>query len=141
MYLEGVQPHPGDGLHQVWMAEACDETGKSFDLSVLECEPQHPKAAACLEKGRGGLLAFGDFPAEPWKHLRMINPTGSTIATVRSRTEGGELRAACRSWSSSSLIPPSASRGNPGGTSSSVMSSGGSDGWAAPQSPRSLHQV
>jgi hypothetical protein len=32
------------------------------------------------------LLAFYDFPAEHWKHLRTSNPVESTFATVRHRT-------------------------------------------------------
>jgi transposase-like protein len=32
------------------------------------------------------LLAFYDFPAEHWKHLRTTNPIESTFATVRHRT-------------------------------------------------------
>ena len=33
-----------------------------------------------------GALAFYDFPAEHWKHLRSTNPIESTFATVRHRT-------------------------------------------------------
>ena len=32
------------------------------------------------------MLAFYDFPAEHWKHLRTSNPIESTFATVRHRT-------------------------------------------------------
>ena len=32
------------------------------------------------------LLAFYDFPAEHWKHLRTSNPIESSFATVRHRT-------------------------------------------------------
>ncbi|BBA34448.1 transposase [Methylocaldum marinum] len=32
--------------------------------------PKYPKAAECLEKNREALLAFYDFPAEHWIHLR-----------------------------------------------------------------------
>ena len=35
---------------------------------------------------RQALLAFYDFPAEHWKHLRTSNPIESTFATVRHRT-------------------------------------------------------
>ena len=37
-------------------------------------------------KDRDALLAFYDFPAEHWKHLRTTNPIESTFATVRHRT-------------------------------------------------------
>ena len=32
------------------------------------------------------LLAFSDYPAEHWVHLRTTNPVASTFATVRLRT-------------------------------------------------------
>jgi putative transposase len=44
------------------------------------------KAADCLAKDRDVLLAFYEFPAEHWKHLRTTNPIESTFATVRHRT-------------------------------------------------------
>jgi putative transposase len=47
---------------------------------------KYPKAAGCLEKDREELLAFYDFPAEHWKHIRTTNPIESTFATVRLRT-------------------------------------------------------
>ena len=39
-----------------------------------------------MAKDRDALLAFYDFPAEHWKHLRTSNPIESTFATVRHRT-------------------------------------------------------
>jgi putative transposase len=48
--------------------------------------PKYEKAADCLSKDRDTLLAFYDFPAEHWKHLRTTNPIESTFATVRHRT-------------------------------------------------------
>ena len=47
---------------------------------------KYDKAVACLTKDRSALLAFYDFPAEHWKHLRSTNPIESTFATVRHRT-------------------------------------------------------
>jgi hypothetical protein len=43
------------------------------------------KATAKLVKDRDALLAFYDFPAEHWKHVRTSNPIESTFATVRHR--------------------------------------------------------
>ena len=37
-------------------------------------------------KDRAELLAFYDFPAEHWMHLRSTNPIESVFATVRLRT-------------------------------------------------------
>jgi len=39
-----------------------------------------------LTKDRDALLAFFDFPAEHWDHLRTANPIESVFATVRHRT-------------------------------------------------------
>ena len=47
---------------------------------------KYDKAVECLTKDRDVLLAFYDFPAEHWKHLRTTNPIESTFATVRHRT-------------------------------------------------------
>ena len=48
-------------------------------------EKKFSKAVECLEKDRKVLLAFYDFPAEHWGHLRTTNPIESTFATVRLR--------------------------------------------------------
>jgi putative transposase len=53
---------------------------------VETCAVKYDKAVGCLTKDREALLAFYDFPAEHWKHLRTTNPIGSTFATVRHQT-------------------------------------------------------
>jgi putative transposase len=56
-----------------------------------------PKAAAKITDGLDVLLAFYDYPAEHWTHLRTTNPIESTFATVRLRqrvTKGPGSRAA-----------------------------------------------
>jgi putative transposase len=58
---------------------------------------QYSKAAECLKKDREALLAFYDFPAEHWIHIRTTNPIESTFATVRLRT--AKTRG-CVSWKS-----------------------------------------
>ena len=45
-----------------------------------------PKAAAKITDDLDVLLAFFDYPAEHWIHLRTTNPIESTFATVRLRT-------------------------------------------------------
>ena len=47
---------------------------------------KYDKAVDCLSKDRTTLLAFYDFPAEHWRHLRTSNPIESSFATVRHRT-------------------------------------------------------
>src|SRR3989339_1095591 len=59
---------------------------KAFDLFIKTYESKYPKAAECLEKDKEELLAFYDFPAEQWTHIRTTNPIESTFSTVRHRT-------------------------------------------------------
>ena len=46
-----------------------------------------PKAAAKITDDLPELLAFYDYPAEHWIHLKTTNPIESTFATVRLRTK------------------------------------------------------
>ncbi len=95
---KGEQPRAKEALHQIWMAATRDAAYRAFDLFVKSYEAKFPKAVACLAKDRDELLAFYDFPAEHWKHLRTTNPIESTFATVRlrtKRTKGAGSRVAC----------------------------------------------
>lgn len=47
---------------------------------------KYAPAVGCLTKDVDALLAFYDFPAEHWDHLRTANPIESVFATVRHRT-------------------------------------------------------
>lgn len=47
---------------------------------------KYEKGVACLTRDKDALLAFFDFPAEHWGHLRTSNPIESVFATVRHRT-------------------------------------------------------
>ncbi len=92
------QPSAKVDIQNIWMAETRDEAGKAFDLFLEKYEAKYPKAAACLVKDRDELLAFYDFPAEHWKHVRTTNPIESIFATVRlrhRRTKGSGSRVAC----------------------------------------------
>jgi putative transposase len=58
----------------------------AFDTFLKTYGAKYPKAAEKLTCEREALLAFYDFPAEHWIHLRTTNPVESTFATVRHRT-------------------------------------------------------
>lgn len=80
------------------MAATRDDALRAFDLFVKTYKAKFPKATNCLVKDKSELLAFYDFPAEHWKHLRTTNPIESTFATVRlrtKRTKGSGSRVAC----------------------------------------------
>jgi len=74
------------GLQDIWMAETRKDATSAFDAFIEIYGVKFDKAVACLTKDRDVLLAFYDFPAEHWKHLRTTNPIESTFATVRHRT-------------------------------------------------------
>ena len=73
-------------LQAIWMAESKEKAEKAFDRFVATYEEKYPKATACLAKDRAALLAFYDFPAAHWQHIRTTNPIESSFATVRLRT-------------------------------------------------------
>ncbi|GAB2731509.1 MULTISPECIES: IS256 family transposase [Halomonas] len=84
---KSVQPKVKAELHDIWMAETRDEAHKAFDRTLKRFEAKYPKAMACLAKDREELLAFYDYPAEHWVHIRTTNPIESTFATVRLRSK------------------------------------------------------
>jgi putative transposase len=73
-------------LQEIWMAETRKDADAAFDAFVETYAVKYEKAAEGAKKDREPLLAFYDFPAEHWKHLRTSNPIESTFATVRHRT-------------------------------------------------------
>ncbi len=73
-------------LQEIWMAETKKEALVAFDAFMETWGVKYDKAVECLSKDRDVLLAFYDFPAEHWKHLRTSNVIESTFATVRHRT-------------------------------------------------------
>jgi transposase-like protein len=83
---KGQQPAAKAMLHEIWMAATREDATKAFDRFVATYGVKWPRATDCLEKDRAELLAFYDFPAEHWRHLRTSNPIESTFATVRLRT-------------------------------------------------------
>ena len=93
-----LQPEAKQKLHDIWMADTRANANGAFDLFLKTYAAKYPKACDCLAKDREQLLAFYDFPAEHWIHLRTTNPIESTFATVRLRTKktkGSGSRTAC----------------------------------------------
>lgn len=69
------------------MAETRDDAHKAFELAMVRFGSKYPGAMERLRKDREELLAFYDFPAEHWVHIRTTNPIESTFVTVRLRTK------------------------------------------------------
>lgn len=80
-----MQPKVKVDLQNVWMAESKEAANKAFDLCLKRYQAKYPKAMETLEKDRDSMLAFYDFPAEHWGHIRTTNPIESVFATVRHR--------------------------------------------------------
>lgn len=81
-----LQPKVKQALHQIWMAPTRADACKTFDAVLCVYSDKYPKATECLEKDKKELLAFYDYPAAHWQHIRTSNPIESTFATVRLRT-------------------------------------------------------
>lgn len=73
-------------LHEIWMAPTRAQAVAAFDRFLKTYRAKYPKAIDKLTRDHDALLAFYDFPAEHWIHLRTTNPIQSTFATVRHRT-------------------------------------------------------
>jgi len=74
-------------LHEIWQADSREAAARAFDRFIATYQDKYPKAVECLVKDRAELLAFYDFPAQHWQHVRTTNPIESTFATIRLRTK------------------------------------------------------
>jgi transposase-like protein len=74
------------GLQAIFMAETRADAVSAFGQFVSTYGAKYPKAVEKLAQDKDSLLAFYDFPAEHWQHIRTTNPIESTFATVRHRT-------------------------------------------------------
>lgn len=84
---KSVQPKVKASLQDIWMAETREDAYKAFDNTIARFSAKYSKAMTCLQKDKEELLAFYDFPAEHWQHIRTTNPIESAFATVRLRTK------------------------------------------------------
>src|SRR5260221_13390839 len=81
--------HPGakKALAEIWNAEDKNHALAAVNAFDAAYGAKFPKAAAKITGDMPQLLAFYDYPAEHWIHLRTTNPIESTFATVRHRTK------------------------------------------------------
>jgi putative transposase len=85
-FPESMAPTVKSDLRDVWQAETRAAAQAAMDTFAEKYGTKYDKAVACLTRDRDALLAFFDFPAEHWDHLRTANPIESVFATVRHRT-------------------------------------------------------
>jgi transposase-like protein len=81
-----VQANMKKDLREVYWAPNRAAAEVALDVFAEKYRAKYGRAVECLAKDRDALLAFYDFPAEHWDHLRTTNPIESVFATVRHRT-------------------------------------------------------
>jgi transposase-like protein len=84
---KSAHPAAKNALAEIWNAE--DNTHALAAVKQFQelFGAKFPKAVAKISDDLDELLAFYDYPAEHWVHLRTTNPVESTFATVRHRTK------------------------------------------------------
>ena len=81
-----VQANMKTDLREIYSAPTRAAAEMAIDVFAEKYGAKYDKAVDCLTKDHETLLAFYDFPAEHWDHLRTSNPIESVFATVRHRT-------------------------------------------------------
>jgi len=94
---KSAQPGAKAALAEIYNAEDREHAEQAVKAFEADYGAKWPKAVAKITDDLDVLLAFYDYPAEHWIHLRTTNPIESTFATVRLRqrvTKGPGSRAA-----------------------------------------------
>jgi putative transposase len=74
-------------MKEITCAENKIEANIAIEAFASEFGAKWPKAVSKITSEKEALLAFYDYPAEHWRHLRTTNPIESTFAPVRARTD------------------------------------------------------
>lgn len=83
---KSIGPQVKSDLNDICRAPDREKAIAALETFVEKYGTKYAKAVDRLTKDREALLAFFDFPAEHWDHLRTTNPIESVFATVRHRT-------------------------------------------------------
>ena len=84
---KSAQPGAKKALQEIYNAEDRDHAEKAIKDFERAYGAKWPKATKKVTDEADELLAFYDFPAEHWVHLRTTNPIESTFSTVKLRTK------------------------------------------------------
>jgi transposase-like protein len=84
---KSAHPAAKKALAEIWNAEDRRHALDAVTSFKATYGAKFPKAVAKIVDDVDQVLAFYDFPAEHWIHLRTTNPIESTFATVRHRTK------------------------------------------------------
>ena len=94
-----LQKAAKQALHEIMEAPTREAAQAGIARFEADYGAKYPKAVASLRRDEEALLAFFDFPAEHWRHIRTTNPIESTFSTVRLRqrvTKGpGSAKRGC----------------------------------------------
>jgi putative transposase len=85
-FPKSMQPAVTADLREISHAETRAAALAAIETFREKYGAKYARGVACLTKDTEALLAFCDFPAEHWDHLRTSNPIESVFATVRHRT-------------------------------------------------------
>jgi putative transposase len=83
---KAVQAGARRALAEIRDAPDRDYAGRAIEAFARDYGVKWPKAVAKITQDAEELLAFYDFPAEHWLHLKTSNPIESTFSSVRLRT-------------------------------------------------------
>ena len=104
---KSVQSKAKRTLQEIWMAETKKEALVAFDAFIETYGVKYDKAVECLTRDRDTLLAFYEFPAEHWKHLRTTDALDKVFSArdsflresmVRGRPPRYSSRARATTW-------------------------------------------
>ncbi|MFI6360659.1 IS256 family transposase [Streptomyces sp. NPDC050743] len=84
---KSAQPGAKKAIQDIYNAEDRDHAEAAITTFAQLYGAKFPKAVKKITDDQDQLLAFYDFPAEHWIHLRTTNPIESTFSTVRLRTK------------------------------------------------------
>ncbi|MET9445513.1 IS256 family transposase [Streptomyces sp. NPDC006610] len=85
--LPKAQPGVTKAMQESYNAESRTHAEKAIEASAKTYGAKFSKAVAKITEDWDQLLAFYDFPAEHWIHLRTTNPIESAFSTVKLRTK------------------------------------------------------
>ncbi|GAA1089116.1 hypothetical protein GCM10009663_36040 [Kitasatospora arboriphila] len=84
---KSTQPGATKAMQEIHNAEDRAHAEQAIEAFAKTDGTKWPKAVAKITEDWEELLAFYDFPAEHWIHLRATNPIEFTFSTVKLRTK------------------------------------------------------
>jgi len=88
-FPKSMQPAVKADLREIWQAETRADAEAAMDTFTEKFGAKYEKAVSCLTKDRDALLAFYEFPADHWDHLRTLPGLRPFGAELIHRTNSG----------------------------------------------------